>query len=230
MHFRAVTIFPEIFTSFASTSLINKAIENKKIKLSCINPRDFCTDKHKQVDDEIYGGWPWLLIKAQPIIDSINAIIAQLGDESFTIIFVQPSQIQFTQQHAHESLEVDNLIFISGRYEWIDERAYLWASEHYPSQTSKRSLGSFITLGWETPTMVMIESIARLVPTVLHDYDSTVDESYNIQSNMSTIEYPQYTRPEIIEWMGIPETLLSGHHVKIQEWKDKQTTSLKQNF
>ena len=118
MQIHLISIFPEIFDSFLSTSLISKAIDQELITVSRINPREFCTDKHQQVDDEIYGGGAGLLLKAQPVIDAVRSVITQIpAGETFRLIYLAPSEQVFTQQVAHELTSVDHLIVVMGRYE-----------------------------------------------------------------------------------------------------------------
>lgn len=230
MQIHIISIFPEIFDSFTSTSLIQKAITKKTIKFHFINPRKFCKDKHKKIDDEIYGWWQGLLMKAQPIIQSVNACINKIKKQKktdFKIIFPSPSKEIFTQDTAHKFCETSHLIFVCGRYEGIDYRFEQYFLDKYPENFQKISIGQFITLGWETPSMIMIEAITRLIPWVIKEEQSRKDESYDITQNMQNLEYPQYTRPEKVYWYTVPEILLNWHHKRIQERKEKNTKSIK---
>ncbi len=220
-----VSIFPEIFDSFLSTSLIQKAQDKSLLEFSVINPRDFCEDKHRQVDDIIYWWGAWMLMKVKPVVDAIESIMSVEWNMKKTkktkIVYLAPSEEMFCQERAHEMSELDVLILVCGRYEGIDHRFELYMQEKYPEQFSKISMGKFVTLGWELPAMTMVESIVRLVPWVIKESESREKESYSIEKNMSNIEHPQYTRPEEILGMKVPEVLLSGHHKKIEEWKDE---------
>lgn len=227
MKIRFVSIFPEIFESFLSTSLIQKAQDNKYLEFSFVNPRDFTHDKRQQVDDEIYGWGQGMLLKAQPIIDSIKSIITQTNMSNTAIIMLSPSQHVFDQERAVAlARNYEDIIFLCGRYEGFDHRVELRCQKQFEKNFYKLSLGQFITLGGEAPAMVISEAIVRLIPWVIKEEDSRMDESYSPEKNMKNLEYPQYTRPLDVEWMTVPDTLLSWHHQEIKKWKDKQSLFL----
>lgn len=222
MRYFIVSIFPEIYKSFLETSLLQKAISKKLLSFDMINPRDFCTDKHKQVDDEIYGWWDWMLLKAQPIIDSVNLCISKikrLKNKKFKIVYLSPSETLFNQDLSFSLSKEHNIIFVCWRYEWIDFRFEQYFTDRYPQEFMKISIWKYILLGWEVASMIMIESISRLIPWVIKEQNSFVDESYSPSKALSNIEYPQYTRPEVVEWYWVPDILLSWNHKKIQDWK-----------
>ena len=223
-----VSIFPEIFESFLQTSLIAKAQEKGILEFEIINPRNFCTDKHQQIDDEIYGGGKWMLLKAQPLIDTINHIVEQnqLQKSDFSILFPSPSQQVFNQKVAYGQSKKDALIFVCGRYEGIDARFEKYCMEHYPDQFKKFSLGQFILLGGELPSCVMIEAITRLIPWVIKEKQSRIDESYAIKDGMATLEAPNYTRPEEVYGMKVPEVLLTWDLEAIAQRKLDNMTHL----
>ena len=223
-----VSIFPEIFESFLQTSLIAKAQEKGILEFEIINPRNFCTDKHQQIDDEIYGGGKWMLLKAQPLIDTINHIVEQnqLQKSDFSILFPSPSQQVFNQKVAYGQSKKDALIFVCGRYEGIDARFEKYCMEHYPDQFKKLSLGQFILLGGELPSCVMIEAITRLIPWVIKEKQSRIDESYAVKDGMATLEAPNYTRPEEVYGMKVPEVLLTWDLEAIAQRKLDNMTHL----
>lgn len=224
MRYHIITIFPEIFDSFVSTSLLAKARDKGLIDFFFINPRDFCTDKQRQVDDQIYGWGAGLLMKAQPVIDAIQSVMHQVTPSSCSLVLPEPSECCFEQSHAHIWTEkYTDIIFVCGRYEGIDHRVELWGKQVFWQDFYKLSLGKFVTLGGETPAMLMIEATARLLPWVINDECSRQDESYRPESGWTNIEYPQYTRPELVEGMSVPKVLLSGHHAEIQERRRQQT-------
>jgi tRNA (guanine37-N1)-methyltransferase len=148
MRYHIISIFPEIFDSFVSTSLLAKAREKSLIAFSFTNPRDFCTDKQRQVDDQIYGGGAGLLMKAPPIIAAIQSILSELEEHrQVAVVFPSPSPISFDQSTAHQLTEkYTDLIFICGRYEGIDHRVELWCQEQFGVNFYKLSLGKFVTL------------------------------------------------------------------------------------
>lgn len=238
MNIHIVSIFPDIFKSFIDTSLIKKAQEKRILEFSFINPRNFCPDKHQTVDDTICGWGAGLLMKAKPAIDAVESIIKKLkktkgspdkgrNKEGFAIILPSPSKDTFTQKTAHSLSAMKDLIFICTRYEGIDYRFEQYMKKKYKKQFQKISLGHFITLGGETPAMVMIEAISRLIPWVIKEEISRQDESYSVKHNMNNLEYPQYTKPEEVYGMKVPKILLSGHHGKIQERRETKTKILK---
>lgn len=225
MRYHIVTIFPEIFDSFISTSLLAKARENGLIDFLFVNPRDFSVDKQRQVDDQIYGWGAGLLMKAQPVIDALQSIMKQVAPASCACVLPSPSRQYFEQAHAHVWTEkYTDIIFVCGRYEGIDHRVELWSRQVFGQDFYRLSLGRFVTLGGEIPTMLMIEATARLLPWVINDATSRQDESYRPEQWWMNIEYPQYTRPEVVEWIRVPEVLLSGHHAEIQKRRMQQTT------
>lgn len=220
MHIHIVSLFPDIFTSFIKTSLIAKAQEKKLLQFSLTNPRDFCKDKHQQIDDTVYGGGAGMLIKAEPIIDAVDSIIEKIASKNWAILFPSPSKTVFAQKHAHVFAKYDDLIIVCGRYEGIDYRWEQYFQDKYPDRFMRVSLGQFITLGGETPTMVMIEAITRLIPGVIKESGSREEESYSIKQGGSNIEAPNYTKPETVHGYSVPDVLLSGDQKKIAEWKE----------
>lgn len=225
-----VTIFPEVYTSFLQASLIKKAQDKNILTFEIINPRDFCDDKHKQIDDEIYGWGAWMLMKAKPVMDAVNSIVTsyelQGTSKEWKIIFLSPSSVIFNQQLAYEYSKLDHIIFVSWRYEWIDYRFEQYMQKKYPDNFMKLSLGAFVTLGWELPSMTITEAITRLIPWVIKEEASHMIESYDPQQQMQNLEYPQYTRPEELEWFKVPDTLLSWNHKEIEKWRSNNTIKL----
>ncbi len=228
MHIHIVSIFPDIFKSFIETSLIKKAQEKKILKFTFTNPRIFCPDRHQTVDDSIYWWGAGLLMKAQPAIDAVESIIKKLKIKNWKLKIILPSPTKeiFTQKVAHTLSESEHIIFVCTRYEGIDYRFERYMKKKYKQQFQKISLWQFITLGGETPAMTMIEAITRLIPWVIKEEASRQDESYNIKKDMNNIEYPQYTKPEVVLWMKVPKILLSGHHKNINERREQKTKIL----
>ena len=228
MYIHIVSLFPELFDSFFSTSLLKKAQEKWILKLDFCNPREFCTDKHQQIDDGIYWWWAWMLIKAEPIIDAVESIIKEnnLKNSDFKIIFPSPTKDIFTQKHAYTYSKQEHLIFVCWRYEWIDYRRELYMKEKYPNKFEKISLGQFILLWWEVATMTMIESITRLIPWVIKESESRQNESYSLKQNMQNLEEPNYTRPEIVKWFEVPDVLLNWNSEEISKWRNDNSKSI----
>jgi len=225
MKITIITLFPELFDGFLHASKMDRAITDDFITVDFINPRDFCTDRHQQVDDEIYGGNTWLLIKAQPVIEAVEKAIIQSSKKlkkaekgwNFAIIYPSPSQTTFTQREATQRWQdYDHLIFVCWRYEGIDHRFDLYMQDRYGDQFKRISLWQFVVFGGEAPSMVMIESVVRLLPGVITHFPH--EESYDVSQDISNLEYPQYTRPQEVYGYDVPEVLLSGHHKNIQKW------------
>lgn len=214
MNFHVLTLFPEMVLQGLNTSIIGRACDKGLISLEAVNIRDFTMDKHKKVDDYPYGGGAGMLMQAQPVYDAYLHIVDKIKTKQIPrVIYVTPQGHVFNQQMAKElSLEQD-LIFLCGHYEGIDERVLEEIVTDYIS------IGDYVLTGGELPAMVMIDSIARMVPGVLSNKESGETESFTGY----LLEHPHYTRPE--EWMGkkVPEVLLSGHHRNIEKWRLEQS-------
>ena len=208
MRISILTLFPEMFSIF-DHSIIGRAREKDLVNLEYYNIRDYSLNKHKKVDDYPYGGGAGMVMTPQPIIDSIKAAKEK---NSGKVIFLGPRGKTFNQEMAQELSKEENLIFLCGHYEGIDERAY----KHIDMEVS---LGDFVLTGGEMAAIPIIDSVLRLIPGVLGKEESFMDESYSD----GLLEYPQYTRPEVYEDERVPEVLLSGHHENIRNWRRKQS-------
>ena len=208
MRISILTLFPEMFSIF-DHSIIGRAKEKGLVNLEYYNIRDYSLNKHKKVDDYPYGGGAGMVMTPQPIIDSIKAAKEK---NSGKVIFLGPRGKTFNQEMAQELSKEENLIFLCGHYEGIDERAYKYIDMEV-------SLGDFVLTGGEMAAIPVIDSVLRLIPGVLGKEESFMDESYSD----GLLEYPQYTRPEVYEGERVPEVLLSGHHENIRKWRRKQS-------
>lgn len=206
-----LTLFPEFFESPFSVSIIKRAIDRNLVKIELINIRDFSHDKHKKVDDYPYGGGCGMVMKPGPIFESVEYVEKRIESKNRRIILLSPQGKIFNQAIAQELSREQNLVFICGHYEGIDERVKTVI-------TDEISLGDFILTGGEIPALAVTDSVIRLVPGVLGSSDSPVDESFC--SNL--LEYPQYTRPEIYRGLKVPDVLLSGDHKKIEIYRRKE--------
>lgn len=217
MNFHVMTLFPEMIEQGLSNSITGRAKDKGYISFNAINIRDYSADyKHHKVDDYTYGGGAGMLMQAQPIYDCFQAINEEIKKNSDTaprVIYVTPQGSVFNQSMAQELAREENLIFLCGHYEGVDERVLEEIVTDYIS------IGDYVLTGGELPAMVMIDAISRLVPGVLNNDESAMTESFN--NNL--LEYPQYSRPE--EWMGkkVPAILLSGDHKKVDEWRLEQS-------
>ena len=217
--FDIITIFPKIFESFLKESFIKKAQEKRLIKINIHNLRDFTTDQHKTVDDRPYGGGLGMVLKVEPIFKAIKEIkrIKRLSDKKRKIILFTPRGKKFNQKIAYSLSRLNQLILICGRYEGVDERVAKYIAD------LELSIGDYDLMGGELPAMVVIETVARLIPGVLGKPQLLKER---ITKEKGFIECSQYTRPEVfkpkrgIKWQ-VPEVLLSGHHQKIADWRKK---------
>ncbi len=207
--FHVLTLFPEMVIQGLSPSVIGRAWEKKIISLNAVDIRDYTTDRHRKVDDYPYGGGAGMLMQAQPVYDAHRAVT---GGRKVRTIYVTPQGTPFTQAKARELANEDELVFLCGHYEGIDERVLEEIVTDYIS------IGDYVLTGGELPAMVMIDAIARLIPGVLGNDISAEEESfYN-----DLLEYPQYSRPEEWREKRVPEVLLSGDHKKVMQWRLEQ--------
>lgn len=213
MHFHVLTLFPEMIRNGLSESIIGRACQKEHISIEAINIRDYTLDKHKKVDDYTYGGGAGMLMQAQPVYDAFDALRKKIGVEKPRVIYVTPQGAVFNQQMASDFAKEENLIFLCGHYEGIDERVLEEIVTDYVS------IGDYVLTGGELPAMVMIDTISRLVPGVLNNVESAETESHS----SGLLEYPQYSRPEIWHEKKVPDVLLSGHHANIEKWRLEQS-------
>ena len=208
MKINILTLFPEMFDIF-NHSIVGKAKEKGLIDIEAINIRDYTMNKHKKVDDYPYGGGAGMVMSAQPVVDAIrDSKKANKGK----VIFLGPRGKTFDQKMAEELSKEEELIFVCGHYEGIDQRAF-------KEVDMEISLGDFVLTGGEMAAIPVIDSILRLIPGVLNKEESHQDESFSD----GLLEYPQYTRPEVFEDERVPEVLLSGHHENIRKWRRLQS-------
>lgn len=212
MNFHILTLFPEMVMQGLHTSILGRAVEKQCISIEAVNIRDYTTNKHGKVDDYIYGGGAGMLMQAQPVYDAYQAVARNLNGP-VRVIYVTPQGRTFHQEMAKELAKEENLIFLCGHYEGIDERVLEEIVTDYVS------IGDYVLTGGELPAMVMIDAIARLIPGVLHNDESLSAESFH----NDLLEYPQYSRPEIWRDKKVPEILLSGDHAKVDEWRLAQS-------
>ena len=221
MNFHVLTLFPDMVKDGLYTSILKRAMDNGLISLNTVNIRDYTLDKHKKTDDYPFGGGAGLLMQADPVFRAYEAVTesiaarntsTQAAGRKVRTIYLSPQGRTFSQRMAEELSKEENLVFLCGHYEGIDERAL----EEIVTDTV--SMGDFVLTGGELAAMMMIDAISRLIPGVLHNDFSAKDESFSGY----LLEYPQYTRPEIWHGKRVPEALLSGDHKKIREWRQKK--------
>ncbi len=216
MNFHILTLFPEMIEQGLGTSITGRAIKKGLIDIHAVNIRDYTKERHGKVDDYPYGGGAGMVMQAEPVYLSYQAVeekILSEGRKKPRVIYTTPQGNVFNQRMAEEFAKEEDLVFLCGHYEGIDERALELVV------TDNVSIGDYVLTGGELPAMVMIDCISRLVEGVLHNDDSAKYESF--ANNL--LEYPQYTRPE--EYMGlhVPKVLLSGDHKKVEQWRYEQS-------
>ena len=212
MNFHILTLFPEMVLNGLNTSILGRAVKEGCITINATNIRDFANNKHNHVDDYPYGGGAGMVIQPEPVYKAYESVISGMNTKP-RVIYLTPQGKVFNQSMAEDFAKEENLIFLCGHYEGIDERVL------NEIVTDNVSIGDYVLTGGELPAMVMIDAISRKVPGVLNnELSSEIETFYD-----NLLEYPQYTRPE--EWHGnkVPQVLLSGHHGNIDKWRREQS-------
>lgn len=212
MNFHVLTLFPEMILQGLNTSITGRAMDKGLITLEADNIRDFAVNRHNRIDDYPYGGGAGMVMQAEPVYLAYESVEKKIGKKP-RVIYLTPQGHTFTQSMAEELAVEEDIVFLCGHYEGIDERVL------QEIVTDFVSIGDYVLTGGELPAMVMMDAISRLVPGVLSNEASAEFESF--QDGL--LEYPQYSRPE--EWRGhkVPEVLLSGHHANIEKWRREQS-------
>lgn len=212
MNFHILTLFPEMVLNGLNTSILGRAVKEGHITINATNMRDFANNKHNHVDDYPYGGGAGMVIQPEPVYQAYEAACANMTSKP-RVIYLTPQGKVFNQSMAEEFAKEENLIFLCGHYEGIDERVL------EEIVTDNLSIGDYVLTGGELPAMVMIDAISRKVPGVLNNELSHEIETF--YDNL--LEYPQYTRPEVWKDKKVPDVLLSGHHGNIEKWRREKS-------
>ena len=212
MKFHVMTLFPEMIENGLNTSILGRAASKGLLEFHTVNMREYTRDKHGKVDDYPYGGGAGMLIQAQPVFDAYQSIVKE-DKKKIRTIYLTPQGRTFDQKFAKELAKEEELVFLCGHYEGVDERVLEEIVTDYVS------IGDYVLTGGELPVMVMIDAIARMVPGVLNNNVSAETESFH----KDLLEYPQYTRPEVWHEKQVPQVLLSGNHKKIVQWRLEQS-------
>lgn len=207
MKISVLTLFPELFAPYITTSIIKKATLKSIVEIECINIRDFTLDKHQRVDDTPFGGGAGLVMKAQPIMDAIDHV----RQNDSKVIYLTPVAPVYTQDKAKSLSQCSHIILLCGHYEGIDERVLSMVDDVI-------SIGDYILTGGEVAAMVVMDSIIRLIPGVISS-ESIISESFEDH----LLEYPQYTKPVEVRGLKVPEVLISGHHANIEVFRREQS-------
>jgi tRNA (guanine37-N1)-methyltransferase len=211
MRIDVITLFPEMFKGPFEESIFKKARQKNIFEIHFHQLRDFATDKHKTVDDSVYGGGAGMVFKPEPLFAALRHLIKEPRNKSeICIIYPSPKGPILTHQKAVDLSKFKQLVFICGRYEGIDQRVIdYWVDEQI-------SIGNYVLTGGELPAMVMMDTIVRQIPGVVGKGESLIHESHVIPGQL---DYPHYTKPEVFEGLKVPEVLLSGHHAEIEKWR-----------
>ena len=212
MNFHVLTLFPEMIRNGMNTSITGRAIAAGYLSIEAVNIRDFAYNKHQKVDDYPYGGGAGMLMQAEPVYLAYESVVQRIGKRP-RVVYLTPQGRVFNQEMAREMAKEEDLVFLCGHYEGIDERVLEEIVTDYVS------IGDYVLTGGELPSMVMMDSISRMVPGVLSNKESGETESF--AGNL--LEYPQYTRPADFRGMAVPEVLTSGNHAAIARWRREQS-------
>lgn len=213
MRFDVVTLFPEMLTDVAHYGVVGRALERDLVALKTWNPRDYSVDKHRKIDDRTYGGGPGMVLMYTPLQKTL-AQVKNLGNkDKRRVIYLSPQGQTLNQAMLAEASKLEQLVLVAGRYEGIDERLI----EDEIDQ--EWSLGDFVISGGELPALIVIDAITRLIPGVLGDAESAQQDSFM----NGLLDYPHYTRPELVNNKLVPKVLLSGNHAKIARWREQQS-------
>ena len=214
MNIHIMTLFPDMVMGGLNTSIIGRAMDKGILSIEAVNIRDYAYNKHQSVDDYPYGGGAGMLMQAEPVYQCYRAVLERIeADKKPRVLYMSPQGKTFSQKMAGELAEEEELIFLCGHYEGIDERVLEEIVTDYVS------IGDYVLTGGELPAMVMVDAVSRMVPGVLHNDVSAEFESF--QDNL--LEYTQYSRPEVWHEKRVPKILLSGHHANIEKWRREQS-------
>ena len=211
MVFHILTLFPEMITSALSASMIGRAEKNGILSVDAVDIRSFSTDRHKKTDDYPYGGGAGMVMQAQPIYDAWRSVTKD-GTKKMRCIYLTPQGRAFDQTMAKELAKEEELVFLCGHYEGVDQRLI------DTIVTDEVTIGDYVLTGGELPAMIMVDAISRMIPGVLGNEESGTGES--LENGL--LEYPQYSRPEVWNGLSVPEVLLSGDHAKVEAWRREQ--------
>ncbi|QVL32843.1 tRNA (guanosine(37)-N1)-methyltransferase TrmD [Telmatocola sphagniphila] len=213
MRFDVLTLFPDLFSGYLTQSILKIAIDRKLVDIHTWNFRDWSKSKHHSVDDRPYGGGPGMVLMCDPIFAAVEEVQAK-AEIPGKLIMLTPGGRRLNQRLVEELAREPRLILLCGRYEGFDDRI------RQGLQPMEISIGDFVCNGGEVPSMVLIDTVIRLIPGVLGDEQSAVDESHSVDGRL---EYPQYTRPRNFRGMNVPEVLFSGNHAEIARWREEQS-------
>lgn len=226
MQFEVLTLFPEIFSGYLTQSLLHKAILNQLVSVRLHNLRDWAEGRHQQVDDRPYGGGPGMILMVEPVVKAVEAIqalprsvspspVPMLDVPPAEVILLTPSGERLTQRLVEELAGLPRMLLLCGRYEGFDQRVMDLL------RPREISVGDYVLNGGEVAAMVLIDSLVRMVPGVLGDEQSSIEDSFSRGNRL--LEYPQYSRPRVFRGLSVPDVLLGGNHQEIARWRQAQS-------
>ncbi len=213
MRIDVLTLFPEIFSGYLGQSVLKRAIVAGLVGVHVHNIRDWAQGKHRQVDDRPFGGGPGMVLRPEPVVESVEAV-REFDSEPGHLILLSPQGRRLDQRIAGELAKYERLILICGRYEGVDQRVIDLL------EPDEVSIGDYILGGGEVAAMVVIDAVARLIPGVLGDEESNKQDSFSGERPL--LEFPQYTRPREYRGLNVPEVLMTGNHPDIARWREEQ--------
>jgi len=208
MRFDVITIFPDLIADAVAHGVLGRALAQGLVEVSVHDLRDFCHDRHRQVDDTPYGGGPGMVMKPEPFFDAVRSLQTQTPSPAH-VVLLSPQGRVLTQPHAAELAERERIMLLCARYEGVDERVRQGLVDE------EISIGDYVLSGGEFPALVVMDTVARLVQGVLGNEDSPQQESHT----ESLLEHPQYTRPAVFEGMAVPEVITEGRHEGVRRWR-----------
>lgn len=211
MRVDVITLFPELVKAVVGCGVVGRAADQGLLELNCWNPRDYASDRHRTVDDRPYGGGPGMLMKVQPLQDTIQAV--RQNSRKATLVYLSPQGILVKQDRLAQQVEQGSVIFLCGRYEGIDERLIQQEVDE------EWSIGDYVISGGELAAMVCIDAMTRLIPGALGHEQSALQDSFS----EGMLDCTHYTRPEEFQGIKVPEVLMNGNHQEIQDWREKQS-------
>jgi tRNA (guanine37-N1)-methyltransferase len=211
MRVDVITLFPELVKAVVGCGVVGRAADQGLLELNCWNPRDYASDRHRTVDDRPYGGGPGMLMKVQPLQDTIQAV--RQYSRKATLVYLSPQGILVKQDRLAQQVEQGSVIFLCGRYEGIDERLI------QQDVDEEWSIGDYVISGGELAAMVCIDAMTRLIPGALGHEQSALQDSFS----EGMLDCTHYTRPEEFQGIKVPEVLMNGNHQEIQDWREKQS-------
>lgn len=212
MWFAVITLFPEMFRALSDFGISGRATQRKQAELVCINPRDFCEDNYRRVDERPFGGGPGMVMMAEPLAKAITharQLAAEAGCQHVPVVYMSPQGKTLNEPAVKGMMAYDGLIVLCGRYEGVDERLI----QHYVDQ--EWSIGDYVLSGGELPAMVLLDSLIRRLPDVMSDQQSAEQDSFVD----GLLDCPHYTKPDVFEGLAVPAVLKSGHHLEIEKWR-----------